>query len=169
MPCVMACVLILGVDPGLNRCGWGLVASEGARLSYVAHGVIKPPVHQQLASRLHDVFAGLCDVIEQHRPHEAAVEETFVNSNARAALALGQARGVALAAAARSALLVAEYSPATIKKAVVGTGAADKTQVAFMVRRLLPTAGDVSADAADALGVALCHAAHGGLSRRARL
>ncbi|MEZ5961151.1 MAG: crossover junction endodeoxyribonuclease RuvC [Hyphomonadaceae bacterium] len=163
----MTAILILGVDPGLNRCGWGLVASEGSRLSHVAHGVIKPPPQQQLASRLHDLFEALCVVIEQYQPHEAAVEETFVNSNARAALALGQARGVALAAAARRGLLVAEYAPTTIKKAVVGTGAADKTQIAFMVRRLLPTAGEVTADAADALGVALCHAAHGGFKRRA--
>src|SRR5688572_4895476 len=91
--------LILGIDPGLNRCGWGVIASEGSRLAYVAHGVIKPPVQQQLASRLHDVFEGICSVIAEHAPHEAAVEETFVNANARAALALGQARGVALAAA----------------------------------------------------------------------
>jgi crossover junction endodeoxyribonuclease RuvC len=126
----MTAMLILGVDPGLNKCGWGLVASEGSRLSHVAHGVIKPLPTQQLASRLHDVFQGLCEVIERYQPHEAAVEETFVNSNARAALILGQARGVALAAAARQGLVVA-------------------------------------ADAADALGVALCHAAHGGFRRRA--
>ena len=164
----MSPTLILGVDPGLNRCGWGVVASEGARLSHVAHGVIKPPPQQQLASRLACLFEELCAVIEAQRPHEAAVEETFVNANARAALALGQARGVALAAAARTGLMVAEYSPATIKKAVVGAGQADKTQIAFMVRRLLPTAGEVSADAADALGVALCHAAHGGFARKTR-
>lgn len=163
----MTAILILGIDPGLNRCGWGLVLSEGSRLSHVAHGVIKPPPQQQLASRLHDVFEGLYAVIEQYQPHEAAVEETFVNSNARAALVLGQARGVALAAAARRGLLVAEYAPTTIKKAIVGSGAADKTQISFMVRRLLPTAGEVTADAADALGVALCHAAHGGFKRRA--
>jgi crossover junction endodeoxyribonuclease RuvC len=163
----MSAILILGVDPGLVRCGWGLVASEGSRLTHVAHGVIKPASHRQLASRLCDVFNGLCDVIERHRPHEAAVEETFVNSNARAALALGQARGVALAAAARSGLVVSEYAPATIKKAIVGSGAADKTQIGFMVRRLLPTAGEVSADEADALGVALCHAAHAGFRARA--
>ncbi len=162
----MSAILILGIDPGLNRCGWGLVASEGARLSHVAHGVIAPKVQQQLASRLHDVFEGLCAVMERYQPHEAAVEETFVNSNARAALALGQARGVALAAAARSGVRVAEYAPTTIKKAIVGAGSADKAQIAFMVRRLLPTAGEVTADAADALGVALCHAAHGGFNRR---
>lgn len=163
----MTAILILGVDPGLNKCGWGLVMSEGSRLSHVAHGVIKPSAQQQLASRLHDVFQGLSEVIDKYQPHEAAVEETFVNSNARAALILGQARGVALAAAARCGLQVAEYAPTTIKKAVVGSGAADKTQISFMVRRLLPTAGDVTADAADALGVALCHAAHGGFKRRA--
>jgi crossover junction endodeoxyribonuclease RuvC len=163
----MSVVLILGVDPGLNHCGWGLVASEGSRLSHVAHGVIKPPQQQQLASRLLFLFEELGAVIDQSNPHECAVEETFVNSNARAALALGQARGVTLAAAARRGVLVAEYAPTTIKKAVVGAGGADKTQMAFMVRRLLPTAGDVTADAADALGVALCHAAHGGFKRRA--
>lgn len=163
----MTVTIILGVDPGLNKCGWGLVASEGSRLSHVAHGVIKPLQTQQLASRLHDVFEGLSEVIERYQPHEAAVEETFVNSNARAALVLGQARGVALAAAARRGLVVAEYAPTTIKKAVVGSGAADKTQISFMVQRLLPTAGQVTADAADALGVALCHAAHGGFRRRA--
>ena len=162
----MSAILILGIDPGLNRCGWGVVASEGSRLSYVAHGVIAPKQQQQLASRLHFLFEALSVVIERHQPHEAAVEETFVNSNARAALALGQARGVALAAAARGGVLVAEYAPSTIKKAVVGSGAADKAQVAFMVRRLLPTAGAMTADEADALGIALCHAAHGGFRRR---
>jgi len=163
----MSATLILGIDPGLNRCGWGLVASEGSRLSYIAHGVIKPAQQQQLASRLLHLLEELDAVIAQHQPHECAVEETFVNSNARAALALGQARGVALAAAARRGVVVAEYAPTTIKKAVVGSGAADKTQVAFMVRRLLPTAGELTADSADALGVALCHAAHGGFKRRA--
>lgn len=163
----MTAIIILGVDPGLNKCGWGLVVSEGSRLSYVAHGVIKPPQQQQLASRLHDLYEALSEIIEKYQPHEAAVEETFVNSNARAALALGQARGVAMAAAARRGILVAEYAPTTIKKAVVGSGAADKTQIAFMVQRLLPAAGAVTADAADALGVALCHAAHGGFKRRA--
>jgi crossover junction endodeoxyribonuclease RuvC len=163
----MTATLILGVDPGLNRCGWGVVLREGSRLSHVAHGVIKPAAHQQLASRLLQLFEELGAVIDQHNPHECAVEETFVNSNARAALLLGQARGVALAAAARRGVLVAEYAPTTIKKAVVGSGGADKNQIAFMVRRLLPTAGEVTADAADALGVALCHAAHGGFKRRA--
>ncbi len=160
-------LMILGIDPGLQRCGWGVIVSEGARLSYVAHGVIKPRTDLSLAERLAILLEELAAVVETQRPHEAAIEETFVNSNARAALALGQARGVTLASCARASLPVAEYAPATIKKALVGNGQADKTQVAFMVRRLLPTAGDVSADAADALAIALCHAAHGGFKKRA--
>jgi crossover junction endodeoxyribonuclease RuvC len=162
----MGAILILGIDPGLQRCGWGLVASEGARLSHVAHGVVRPDVKGDLAARLATLLDELEGVIAAHRPHEASIEETFVNANARAALALGQARGVTLAACARARLPVAEYSPLTIKKALVGTGGADKAQVAFMVRRLLPSAGDVVADAADALAAALCHAAHAGMRRR---
>ncbi len=153
-------VLILGIDPGLQRCGWGLIASDGPRLAHIAHGIIRPKTDQALARRLADLLEGLSAVIEAHGPSHAAVEETFVNSNARAALALGQARGVTLAACARAGLSVGEYAPSTIKKALVGAGGADKTQVAFMVRRLLPTAGAVEADAADALAAALCHAAH---------
>jgi len=160
-------VLILGVDPGLRRCGWGIVASLGSRLSHVAHGVLTPPVDAPTAVRLADLHAGLLAVIARHHPHEAAVEETFVNNNARAALALGQARGAALAACAGGGLGVSEYAPTTIKKALVGAGHADKAQVAFMVRRLIPAAGEVTADAADALAAALCHAAHGGFRRRA--
>jgi crossover junction endodeoxyribonuclease RuvC len=162
----MSPILILGIDPGLNKCGWGVVASEGARLSYVAHGVIQPNPRAILAARLCELFDQLSEMIAREQPHEVAVEETFVNSNARAALALGQARGVALAAAAKGGVHVAEYAPTTIKKAVVGSGSADKAQIAFMVRRLLPAAGAVTADAADALGVALCHAAHGGFRRK---
>lgn len=159
-------IRILGVDPGLQRCGWGVVASEGAHLSYIAHGVIRTKAANDLAPRLAEVLRSLSEVIGAHGPIEAAVEETFVNSNARSALALGQARGVALAACASAGLVVSEYSPATIKKALVGSGAADKTQVAFMVRRLLPAAGAVEADAADALAAALCHAAHGAYRRK---
>jgi crossover junction endodeoxyribonuclease RuvC len=157
---------LLGIDPGLQRCGWGLVTAEGARLSYVAHGVIKADAKRTLAERLVEIMVGLEAVIAAHAPDEAAVEETFVNSNARSALALGQARGAAMIAPAKAGLPVAEYAPAVIKKAVVGNGQAEKDQVAFMVRRLLPTAGAVSADAADALAVAICHAAHGGFRRK---
>lgn len=164
---MQASLRILGVDPGLNRCGWGLIVSEGSRLSHLAHGVITPDPKKSLAERLAAVCTGLEAVIEAHKPDEAAVEETFVNANPRAALALGQARGAAMVAVARCGLLAGEYPPATIKKAVVGSGQADKTQVAFMVRRLLPACGDAGADAADALAVAICHAAHGGFKKRA--
>jgi crossover junction endodeoxyribonuclease RuvC len=158
--------LILGIDPGLQRCGWGMIVADGPRLSFMACGVITTDAKAGLGARLLAIVDGLESVIAAHAPHEAAVEETYVNDNARAALALGQARGAAMTAPARAGLPIGEYPPATIKKAVVGTGRADKDQVQFMVRRLLPTAGAMGADAADALAVAICHAAHAG-GRRA--
>lgn len=163
----MSALRILGVDPGLNRCGWGVIVADGARLSFVACGVITPRKEQSLAERLFDLQRGLTEVAALQAPEAAAVEETFVNANPRAALALGQARGAVLASLAGAGLPVAEYAPAVIKKGVVGSGRADKEQVSFMVRRLLPAAGAVSADAADALAVALTHAAHGAFLRRA--
>jgi crossover junction endodeoxyribonuclease RuvC len=158
--------IILGVDPGLQRCGWGVIVSDGPRLSFLACGVIKPDIAAGLGPRLLTILDGLTAVIAAHRPHEAAVEETYVNANARAALALGQARGAAMIAPAKAGLPIGEYPPATIKKAVVGTGSADKDQVQFMVRRLLPAAGAMGADAADALAVAICHAAHASARRK---
>jgi crossover junction endodeoxyribonuclease RuvC len=157
-------VRILGLDPGLRRTGWGVLTIEGSRLSHVAHGVIAPVDTLPFAERLLFLFTAIEAVIAAHRPHEAAVEETFMANNAGSALKLGHARAAALIAPARAGLTVAEYAATVVKKSVVGTGAADKIQVAFMVRRLLPAAGDVSADAADALAVAILHA-H---SRRAR-
>jgi crossover junction endodeoxyribonuclease RuvC len=153
--------VVLGVDPGLRRTGWGVLRREGPRVSWVAHGVIAPPPEAPLAARLAEVARGLRAVLAAHAPHEAAVEETFMANNARSALLLGHARGVALATLAEAGLTVAEYGARHVKKALVGTGAAEKDQVAFMVRRLLPGSGMVDADAADALAVALCHAAHG--------
>lgn len=141
--------------------------ADGPRLSHVAHGVIRTTPEIELAARLRIILEGLEAAIAAWAPEEAAVEETFVNSNPRSALALGQARGVALAAPARAGLRVAEYAPRVIKKALAGTGAADKTQIGFMVKRLLPTAADLTPDSADALAVAICHAAHGGFARRA--
>jgi len=155
---------ILGLDPGLRRTGWGVVAVEGARLTHVAHGVIKPDETAAFASRLLTLFEAICAVIEAHAPDEAAVEETFVNTNASSTLKLGHARACCLIAPARAGLPVAEYAATVVKKAVVGTGGADKAQVGFMIRRLLPTAGETTADAADALAVAIAHA-H---ARRAR-
>jgi crossover junction endodeoxyribonuclease RuvC len=155
---------ILGLDPGLRRTGWGVVAVEGTRLTHVAHGVIAPKDSLAFAERLLILFEELSRVIEAYAPSEAAVEETFMNNNAGSALKLGHARACCLIAPARAGLSVAEYAATVVKKAVVGTGGADKAQVGYMIRRLLPTAGETTADAADALAVAIAHA-H---ARRAR-
>jgi len=153
-------IRILGVDPGLRRTGWGVIDVDGQRLSWVAHGVIAPEADDDLAVRLGALCEGLRAVIHAHEPGEAAVEETFVNINPRSTLLLGQARGAALATLAAARLRVSEFATRKVKQSVVGTGGADKSQVAFMVRRLLPRAGEVSADAADALAVAICSAHH---------
>jgi crossover junction endodeoxyribonuclease RuvC len=149
---------ILGLDPGLRRTGWGVVACEGARLSWIAHGVVTPDDKAPLSERLLHLMEALSQICADHACDEAAVEEVFVNMNPASTLKLGHARAAVMLAPARCGLPVAEYSPNLIKKAVVGAGHADKTQVAFMVKRLLPTAGDVKADAADALAVAITHA-----------
>lgn len=153
-------MLILGIDPGLEKTGWGLVLAEGSALSFRGCGVIKTMPAQPLPERLSILHRGLCRVIEQWRPDTAAVEETFVNKNPAAALKLGQARGVALAVPAIHGLQVAEYSANKVKKSVVGVGHAGKDQVGMMVRMLLPACGVVSADEADALAVAITHAHH---------
>ena len=151
---------ILGLDPGLRRTGWGVVAVEGSRLSWVAHGVIAPPEKAAFSERLLALFEGVCAVVAEHAPAEAAIEDTFVNVNGASTLKLGHARAAAMLAPAQAGLSVAEYAPTKVKQAVVGTGGADKTPVAFMVRRLLPACGDAPADAADALAVAIAHAHH---------
>lgn len=149
---------ILGLDPGLRRTGWGVVVSDGARLGWVAHGVVMPDDTAPFARRLLHLFEAVGEIAAQYACDEAAIEEVFVNVNPASTLKLGQARGAVLLAPARAGLAVAEYAPNLIKKAVVGAGHADKAQIAFMIRRLLPQAGDVSADAADALAVAITHA-----------
>jgi len=149
---------ILGIDPGLRHTGWGVIVVEGARLSHVAHGVISPPDSAPLSERLLFLFEAMTQVVAAHAPDEAAIEETFVSTNAASTLKLGHARAAAMVAPARAGLPVAEYAARLVKKSIVGTGAAEKDQVAFMVRRLLPTAGVVTADAADALAVAIAHA-----------
>ena len=154
----MTAIRILGLDPGLRRTGWGVIAIDGARLIHVAHGVIAPKDSLPFSERLLALFEGISAIVAEHAPHEAAVEETFMNNNAASALKLGHARAMALVAPARAGLSVAEYAATVVKKSVVGTGAADKTQVAFMIARLLPKAGPASADAADALAVAIAHA-----------
>ncbi|MFN3511784.1 MAG: crossover junction endodeoxyribonuclease RuvC [Phenylobacterium sp.] len=149
---------ILGLDPGLRRTGWGVITIDGARLAHIAHGVIAPKDSLPFAERLLVLFNALSEVVAAHTPHEAAVEETFMNNNAASALKLGHARAMALVVPARAGLPVAEYAATVVKKSVVGTGSADKGQVGFMIRRLLPTAGETAADAADALAVAIAHA-----------
>ena len=155
---MMNAIRILGLDPGLRRTGWGVVVCEGARLIHVAHGVAAPRETLPFAERLLFLFEALSAVIAEHAPHEAAVEEVFVNMNPSSTLKLGHARAASLIAPARAGLPVAEYATRAVKKAVVGTGAADKAQIGFMVRRLLPTAGDTCSDSADALAVAITHA-----------
>jgi crossover junction endodeoxyribonuclease RuvC len=159
-------VRILGLDPGLRRTGWGIIESEGARLRWIAHGVIAPADTGDFAVRLLALFEGIEAVIAAHSPDEAAVEETFVNVNPSSTLKLGQARAAAMIAPARAGLPVAEYSAKSIKKSVVGTGNADKAQIAFMIARLLPASQGVKADAADALACAIAHAHHRTLSPR---
>ena len=151
-------IRILGLDPGLRRTGWGVIAIEGARLSHVAHGVIAPKDTLPLASRLLFLFEAVSEIINLHGPQESAVEETFMTANGASTLKLGHARAAVMIAPARAGLIVAEYAAKVVKKAVVGTGNADKDQVAFMIARLLPTAGSPTADAADALAVAIAHA-----------
>lgn len=158
-------IRILGLDPGLRRTGWGVIACEGSRLSHVAHGVIAPKGDLPFSIRLLTLFDEIAAVIAAHAPDEAAVEETFMNNNAASALKLGHARAMALVAPARAGLPVAEYAATVVKKAVVGTGAADKSQVGWMIARLLPAAGPAAADAADALAVAIAHA-HARTARR---
>jgi crossover junction endodeoxyribonuclease RuvC len=153
-------VRIIGIDPGLRRCGWGVIESIGNRLSFVACGTVTPDIGNSLAERLAELHAGLGSLIAQYRPDEAAVEETFVNQGARSALQLGQARGVALMTPASLGLPVGEYAANLVKKSVVGTGHADKGQIQLMVKTLLPSASFKGADAADALAIAICHAHH---------
>jgi crossover junction endodeoxyribonuclease RuvC len=153
-------VRIIGIDPGLRRTGWGVIEAEGNRLIYVACGSVEPPDDLPLSSRLLAIHEGLAAVLSSHRPMEAAVEQTFVNKDGVATLKLGQARGVAMLSPAMFGISVAEYAPNQVKKTVVGAGHADKHQIAMMLKILLPKAEPPSADAADALAIAITHAHH---------
>ena len=162
-------IRIIGIDPGLRRTGWGVIETLGNSLKFVAAGTVKSDEKKDLASRLCELFDGLSAVIHAQMPHEAAVENTFVNVDAAATLKLGQARGIAMLVPARAGLLVAEYAPNAVKKAVIGVGHGDKVQIQMMVKVLLPKSAVDSADAADALAIAICHAHHrqGAAMRRA--
>jgi crossover junction endodeoxyribonuclease RuvC len=149
---------LIGFDPGLRNTGWGVIDTKGNHLTYVADGTVRPSVSQDLASRLHELHDALADVLGTYAPEEAAVEESFVSKNYGSTLKLGQARGVVLLAPALFGIPVAEYSANRVKKSVVGAGHADKNQIQLMVTRLLPGCQFSSADSADALAVAICHA-----------
>ncbi|MFD1610333.1 crossover junction endodeoxyribonuclease RuvC [Sphingomonas tabacisoli] len=159
-------MIILGLDPGLGTTGWGVVRAEGNRLAHVANGRISTDAKLDLGARLVALDAALASLLAEHAPQAAAVEEVFVNKNPQSTLKLGQARGVVLLGAAKAGLIVGEYAPTLVKKAVVGTGGAEKAQVHAMVSRLLPGVQIAGPDAADALAVAICHAHHLSTARR---
>jgi len=159
-------IRILGVDPGLRQTGWGVIDVWGARLSFVASGSVRSQTGEPMGMRLRQLHEGLREVIADHAPSEAAIEETFVNRDPQSALKLGQARGVALVVAALAGLEIEEYAANLVKKTVVGNGHAEKAQIAMMVRVLLPMSTAASRDAADALAVAICHAQHRVARRR---
>ncbi|HEY6434609.1 MAG TPA: crossover junction endodeoxyribonuclease RuvC [Acetobacteraceae bacterium] len=153
-------IRLLGIDPGLRITGWGLIETDGNRLRHLADGVIATDHTASVPARLRALHDALAALIAQHHPDEAAIEETYVNRNGAATLKLGYARGVALLAPALAGIPLTEYGAKAVKRAVVGTGGAEKAQVQMMVRRLLPGAVIGRADAADALAVAICHAHH---------
>ncbi len=153
-------IRILGIDPGLRRTGWGVIEMAGTSLSFVGAGSVTSNDKLSLAERLLQLHEGLCAVLDAQVPHEAAVEQTFVNRDATATLKLGQARGIALLVPASRGLNVAEYAPNLVKKTVVGAGHGDKKQIRMMVSVLLPKAKVDSDDAADALAIAITHAHH---------
>jgi len=153
-------MIIVGLDPGLGCTGWGVIRAEGNRLTHVANGQIRTDPKAALPDRLLVLHGQLLAVLADHLPQAAAVEEVFVNENPQSTLKLGQARGVVLLAAGSLAIPVGEYAARLVKKAVVGTGGADKAQVHAMVQRLLPGVRIAGPDAADALAVAITHAHH---------
>ena len=159
-------MILIGLDPGLGTTGWGVIAAEGNRLSHIANGQVRTDSASPLPARLASLHDALAALFAAHRPAAAAVEEVFVNLNPQSTLKLGQARGVVLLAAALHGLEVGEYAPRLVKKAVVGTGSAEKAQVHAMVARLLPGVKIAGADAADALAVAITHAHHLASARR---
>ena len=159
-------MLILGIDPGLQKTGWGLVEINGNTLRFRGCGLIKTNAAHSTAQRLAFLHESLSEIIKAHQPQSAAIEETFVNTNALSALKLGQARGVLMAVPALFGLEVAEYAANTVKKSVTGSGHAAKNQIQMMVRRLLPACGPIGADEADALAVAICHAHYGEWNKR---
>jgi crossover junction endodeoxyribonuclease RuvC len=153
-------IRILGIDPGLRRTGWGVIAIEGNRLMFLACGSVATQDGAGLAMRLLAIHDGLRRVVDEHAPDEAAVEATFVNKDASATLKLGQARGIAMLVPAIAGLPVAEYAPNLVKKTIIGVGHGEKAQIRMMLGVLLPKADPRTHDAADALAIAITHAHH---------
>jgi crossover junction endodeoxyribonuclease RuvC len=153
-------IRILGLDPGLQKTGWGVVDMSGTNLTHIANGTISSNPRERLSNRLVEIYDCLREVLAEWKPASAAVEETFVNKNPSSTLKLGQARGIALLVPALAGIPVEEYSPNHVKKAVVGAGHASKDQIFAMVSILLPGVKINGSDAADALAVAICHAHH---------
>ena len=155
---------IIGIDPGLVSTGWGVIESKGSSLTFIDCGTIAPDSKAPLSERLHELYADLSRIIALYKPTTAAIEETFVTANGARTLKLGQARGALIVTLAAQGLPVAEYATRSVKKALVGTGAADKNQVSQMVGVLMPAAREAlkacKHDAADALAIAICHAHH---------
>ena len=151
---------VMGIDPGLQNMGWGVIEVEGARIRHVANGIVHSRAADDLATRLLQLFEQMTTVVSEQNPDRAAVEQTFVNRDGAGTLKLGQARAVALIVPARAGIPVGEYAPNAVKKAVVGVGLAAKEQVEHMVRLQLPGVVIAGPDAADALAVAICHAHH---------
>ena len=151
----MTTLRIIGIDPSLVACGWGVLDKQGNKFRHIANGVIKPPKKEPLASRLMFLFTELQTIIETYNPQEAGVEDAFMKNNAMSALKLGQARAACILAATTNGINVGEYAARLVKKSVVGTGAADKAQVAHMMNLLLPGANVKAGDAADALAIAM--------------
>lgn len=164
-PSGMKKTIILGIDPGSRVTGFGVISTTGSHHSFLACGCIKTQ-GDCMAQRLQQIYAGLCDVIATYQPHESSIEQVFMNKNANSALKLGQARGAALVALATHNLVIAEYSPRSIKQAIVGHGGAEKHQVQQMIKVLLNLEKTPQADAADALAIAVCHANSRGINSR---
>ena len=164
-------MIIFGIDPGSERTGYGCIASDGRRHRLLACGTISAPAESPFADRLHAIHSGLVELLAAHRPDCVAIENIFHARNVRSALKLGHARGVALLAASAAGIDIVEYTPAEVKRAVVGFGRAEKPQVAQMVKLLLGLAAPPSPhDAADAVAIAICHvhSSHGAVAQAAR-
>lgn len=151
-------MIILGIDPGLQHTGWGVISYENSHLKFLAGGVIHSNSKDEMSIRLKTLHDGLTKIIDHFKPNSIGIEEVYVNSNPRTSLKLGQARGMGMLAAAQNNITICEYSPKEVKKGLVGTGNADKGQVDFMVKTLLPGVVIESNDMSDALAVAICHA-----------